>query len=607
MAQQEDSMFDILQADVVVMQELKIQRKDLNDDMVLIPGWDCFFSLPKAKKGYSGVAIYTRQAKCAPIRAEEGITGELCPPGSSSSYRHLPADQTIGGYPTEDQLAESAVDAAALDSEGRCVALEFPAFVLLGLYCPANRDETRDDFRLGFLHVLDSRIRNLVALGKRVIVAGDLNIIRSELDSANAEEQLRKRGLSGDDYLATPARRLLNQLVLDGRVAGARDKDREEAVMWDVCRNFHRSRLGMFTCWEQRINARPGNFGARIDYILCDATMDKWFADSNIQEGLMGSDHCPVFAIIKDQVLANGKESYLMDLLNPPGTFSDGKRLIKQTAVRLLPTSGRLIPEFGRRRNIRDMFSKHPPGTPPQEHEVIDQGPNIAQSQHRPHSQSRSDTNTDSIHDKSLVLHTDTSPSTSKKRSAPRPLSSGSSKKSKSAALKSREGSQQKGQQSLKSFFNSTSIDASRQPNDKSDSYSRNPQSAFSEATPDSKPLGSVPLLPLPLTNVTAERAEDGSAESPSPGTEIHDSIEAKESWFKLLHGKQRQPNCGSHDEPCIRFVTKKAGVNCGRPFYICPRPLGPNGEKENGTQWRCRTFIWASDWGGKPSDKAGL
>jgi AP endonuclease-2 len=46
-----NAMFDILEADIVVMQELKIQRKDLRDDMVLIPGWDCFFSLPKYKKG----------------------------------------------------------------------------------------------------------------------------------------------------------------------------------------------------------------------------------------------------------------------------------------------------------------------------------------------------------------------------------------------------------------------------------------------------------------------------------------------------------------------------------------------------------------------------
>lgn len=46
-----NAMFDILETDIVIMQELKIQRKDLTDDMVLVPGWDCYFSLPKHKKG----------------------------------------------------------------------------------------------------------------------------------------------------------------------------------------------------------------------------------------------------------------------------------------------------------------------------------------------------------------------------------------------------------------------------------------------------------------------------------------------------------------------------------------------------------------------------
>lgn len=44
-------MFDTLEADIVIMQETKIQRKDLRDDMVLVPGWDVYFSLPKFKKG----------------------------------------------------------------------------------------------------------------------------------------------------------------------------------------------------------------------------------------------------------------------------------------------------------------------------------------------------------------------------------------------------------------------------------------------------------------------------------------------------------------------------------------------------------------------------
>ncbi len=237
--------------------------------------------------GYSGVVIYTRQSVCAPIRAEEGITGILCPPNSSTSFSELPEEQQIGGYPTPSQLAASVVDTTTLDSEGRCVILEFPAFVLFGVYSPANRDETRDDFRLGFLDVLDARIRNIIAMGKRVVLAGDLNISREEIDAANAEASMRKQGLTGLEYVSTPARRIFNHLLEGGKVFGEKDQGRENPVLWDICRAFHPKRKGMFTCWEQKVNARPGNCGSRIDYVLCSPAMKDWFLDSNIQEGLM--------------------------------------------------------------------------------------------------------------------------------------------------------------------------------------------------------------------------------------------------------------------------------------------------------------------------------
>lgn len=56
-------MFDILESDIVVLQETKIQRKDLRDDMVLLPGWDCYFSLPRVKKGECGTLSNTSRQK----------------------------------------------------------------------------------------------------------------------------------------------------------------------------------------------------------------------------------------------------------------------------------------------------------------------------------------------------------------------------------------------------------------------------------------------------------------------------------------------------------------------------------------------------------------
>ncbi|KAK2598047.1 Class II abasic (AP) endonuclease [Conoideocrella luteorostrata] len=407
-------MFDLLQSDIVIMQETKIQRKDLQDDMVLVPGWDVFFSLPKYKKGYSGVAIYTRNSTCAPIRAEEGITGVLHRPRSTRSFRDLPPDQQIGGYPRPGQLS-GAVEDAVLDSEGRCVILEFPAFVLLGVYSPANRDESRDEFRTSFFDALDVRVRNLAAMGKQVVLAGDLNVIRTEMDATNVLDKLHKENMTLEEWMALPTRRIFNQLLFEGAVPPQdRDEGREKPVLWDLCRSFHPDRLGMNTCWDTKRNTRPANNGSRIDYILCTDGLKDWFTSADIQEGLMGSDHCPVFATISDSVSIEGIKGFsdsisidgvegisdsisiegtndtndtegtkdpkgikgrracLLDVMNPRGVFKQGTRARGLTSKPLLPLSAKLIPEFDGRRSIREMFSKRaalallPPPLPPQ-------------------------------------------------------------------------------------------------------------------------------------------------------------------------------------------------------------------------------------------------
>ena len=98
---------------------------------------------------------------------------------------------------------------------------------------------------------------------------------------------MKREGISHEDYLSAPNRRLFNQLLEGGNVPGERDEGRAEPVLWDVCRGFHETRDAMFTHWEQKINARPGNFGSRIDYVLCSIDMKSWVSDSNVQEGLM--------------------------------------------------------------------------------------------------------------------------------------------------------------------------------------------------------------------------------------------------------------------------------------------------------------------------------
>lgn len=61
----------------------------------------------------------------------------------------------------------------------------------------------------------------------------------------------------------------------------------------DTFRLFH-SELAMYTCWNTIFKLRPINLGTRIDYILCSKDMK--CTGSKIMPGIMGSDHCPVYA-----------------------------------------------------------------------------------------------------------------------------------------------------------------------------------------------------------------------------------------------------------------------------------------------------------------------
>jgi AP endonuclease-2 len=561
--------------------------------------------------------IYTRNATCAPIRAEEGITGILCPPNSATSFRDLPADRQIGGYPSNEQLSKLEVDASTLDSEGRCVILEFPAFVLLGVYSPANRDETRNGFRLGFISALDARVRSLVSLGKRVILTGDLNISIGEIDSAHLTEAIRKGTATEEEFVSSPVRRIFNQLVSGAKVIGERDSGRELPVLHDICRSFHPDRRGMYTCWEQRINARPGNYGARIDYVLCSLDMQNWFSDSNIQEGLMvrlfrriedvpnrlkGSDHCPVYAVFKDKVPLDGAEVDIHDIVNPTGMFQHGQRQREYSTKDLLLLSGRMIPEFDRRRNIKDMLFRKSSfvgsSTPSTLPKGSRQSSSVATASaiHDGVSLSKNATN-DSVTERGLEARPASIPKRPQKEDniAPPPA-----KRSKSA------GASTKGQQSLKGFFKPKRDANDTKPvEDSSQNTSTNLTNVCSQATLESASSSDArPGLSSQLTAIILRGSTEN--EIPTTGTPseavqdepIIDPIATKESWSKLFT-KKAAPKCEGHQEPCIMLTTKKPGINCGRAFWICSRPIGPSGNKEKGTQWRCSSFIWASDWNG--------
>ncbi|KAJ5219863.1 hypothetical protein N7468_009067 [Penicillium chermesinum] len=509
--------------------------------------------------------------------AEEGITGVLCPPNSELAFRDMPKEQQIGGYPTFEQLtmsstsgtesdtgapnagspaSEARVDPATLDSEGRCVVLEFPAFVLIGVYCPAYRDESRDSFRMDFLNALDARVRNLVTMGKRVVVTGDINIAKGGIDSASAMEGIRKGTTTEEEYISGPSWKLFNSLLADGVVVGERMDGREEPVLHDICRSFHPERTGMYTCWDTRLNTRPGNYGSRIDYVLCSLDMREWFCESNIQEGLM-----------------------------------EGRRQQDYSNRLLLPASGRLLPEFDleKRRSIKDMFARKPPASPNK----------VASAVNIPGRQEL-DVKNDCVAAPCMAEASRVPPVATSRKRQPPPSAAVTSKRSKPLATPTAAAS---GQKSLKGFFKpkGPAVDPKTETSESiafTAAQVIQPTAMAADSEPDQWAL----QVPRVVPDALAATASGNSFMNASPDTSATDAVidpaASKENWSKLFTRKP-VPLCETHREPCISLTTKKPGMNCGRAFWICARPLGPSGEKEKGTQWRCPTFIWASDWNG--------
>jgi AP endonuclease-2 len=453
-------------------------------------------------------------------------------------------------------------------------------------------------------------------MGKNVILTGDLNVSRDLIDTAKAEDNMRSEGMTHTEYLSTPNRRVFNQLLWNGKVPGHRDEGREEPVLYDLCREFHPDREGMYTHWEQKINARPGNFGSRIDFVLCSIAIKDWFKDSNIQEGLMGSDHCPVYAVTYDKVSTcgmprlavesaqPGEEVHIIDLMNPLGMYRDGLRQRDYSPTKDVPSlSGKLLPEFTKRRNIRDMFSKKPShvkAATATDGIIIDTP--LATNSEVPVSTFAVTKTPDkeptplsevfSVNGASAWNEHVSMPSplnSPEKRSAPSMSPTKPVKRSKSSLSNMGSGtpSLAKGQQSLKGFFKSrtqtTDSDSAQVTNQSSSSQKVTNNTAESPATVSQTSDTSVPLPSSPAYIQTDPLASQEAS---------------KESWTKLF-SKKPSPRCEGHAEPCIILTTKKPGVNCGRQFWMCSRPIGPSGQKETGTQWRCATFIWASDWKG--------
>lgn len=323
-----DAFFSGLGADIILLQELKINNDGLAATGVL-KNYKTFILVPKSRKGYSGVGLFVRlptssdpphvQTCLSVVKAEEGITGTL-PSAEDKSQCYDESPNAIGGYLNGDDMEEMNMtidELRSLDYEGRAVAVELASgTVVFSLYCPANSMGTEDGevFRLRFLEVLLRRALKLKAWGKQVVVMGDINVSLDLIDQAEAINEGIKANLISNNlkdggeafekenkeaclaFKDRPQRSLLQRFVFP---TNPFSQALEQACLYDTTRISQGRRLAMYTVWNTMTSARQSNFGSRIDLILmsCKEAV-KNISKADILPYINGSDHCPVITDI---------------------------------------------------------------------------------------------------------------------------------------------------------------------------------------------------------------------------------------------------------------------------------------------------------------------
>lgn len=226
-----------LDADIIAIQETKIQPDQITDEIRSLPGYDSWWACSRVKKGYSGVSVFSRLTPLS-VKIEFGIS--------------------------------------LFDDEGRVIEMDFGDFVFFNVYFPNGQmSQDRLKYKLDFYEVFFAYASALKCSGRRIIVAGDYNTAHNEIDLRHPKANENNSGFLRIE------RDWLDRIIAEGYV--------------DTFRSFHPEEV-KYSWWTYRANARKNNAGWRIDYFFVSENMirEGIVKDAFIDNDVDGSDHCPV-------------------------------------------------------------------------------------------------------------------------------------------------------------------------------------------------------------------------------------------------------------------------------------------------------------------------
>jgi len=229
--------------DILCLQETKAEAEQLSDDVRSPKGYFAYFSHSKMRKGYSGVAVYS---KIKPEKVEEGM------------------------------------GIKDMDKEGRLLVLYFKDFVLLNCYFPnGGGGPERLKYKLDFYDAFLGFTEKLRKNGHKVVVCGDVNTAHEAIDLARPKENEKNTGFLPEE------RAWIDELIYHGYV--------------DIYRHIHPNIKDAYTYWDMKTSARDRNVGWRLDYFFISSDLLPRVKRVTMMTDFYGSDHCPIALEIEEK------------------------------------------------------------------------------------------------------------------------------------------------------------------------------------------------------------------------------------------------------------------------------------------------------------------
>jgi exodeoxyribonuclease-3 len=220
--------------DVLCVQEIKANPDQVGVFEFEELGYHHYW-YPAQKKGYSGVAIFTKQKP-----------------------KHIEYGCGIKEY----------------DDEGRILRIDFEEFSVMSVYHPSGSSgDLRQAFKMEWLGAFLNYINQLKATYPNLVICGDFNICHKAIDIHNPKSNANTSGFLPEE------REWMEQFINSGFV--------------DSFRYFNQE-PHQYSWWSYRAGSRAKNLGWRIDYNFVTDNLKNRISRSVILPSAIHSDHCPV-------------------------------------------------------------------------------------------------------------------------------------------------------------------------------------------------------------------------------------------------------------------------------------------------------------------------